>query len=92
MRLIVTGRRWYSQSLLLVVLVLLLHKSIAEVGWDHCLDALAVFTVQGVVFAVAIVVHVVGPHVASDFSLFVQSLEFFSLGVAVVFQSDWIVG
>lgn len=73
------------------MLVLLLHESIAEVGRDHCFDAFAVFTVQGVVFAVAVVVHVVRSDVASDLGLFVQTLEFFSLGVAVVFKGDWVV-
>ena len=74
------------------MLVLLLHESIGEVVWDHCLDPLAVLPVQRVVFAVAVVVHVMGADVASDLGLFVHSFESFSFGVAIVLQGNWIVG
>lgn len=74
MRLIVTRRRGHSQPFLFVVLVLLLHESIAEVLRDHSFDSSAIFAVQGVVFAVAVVVHVVGSHIATDLGFLIQSL------------------
>jgi len=77
---------------MLVVLVFLLLETVVQLTGDHLLDAHPVLPSQRVKLAVASVVHIMGPHIASDLGVFVPNLQPFPLRVAVVLESDRIIG
>lgn len=83
---------WHLQPHVLVVLVLPGLVALVEFQRDHLLDAQSVLPRERVVLAVALVVHVVRPHEPSDPGVLVETPEFVALGVAVVFESDGVVG
>lgn len=70
---------------------LLLLVTAVQVLRDDGLDADAVLTSEGVVLAVALVVHVVSSDEASDLRVFVHAFQFLALGVAIVLQRDRVV-
>lgn len=70
---------------------LLLLVTAVQVLRDDGLDADAVLASEGVVLAVALVVHVVSSDEASDLRVFVHAFQFLALGVAIVLQRDRVV-
>lgn len=70
---------------------LLLLVTAVQVLRDDGLDADAVLASEGVVLAVALVVHVVSSDEASDLRVFVHAFQFLALGVAIVLKSDRVV-
>lgn len=70
---------------------LLLLVTAVQVLRDDGLDSDAVLTSEGVVLAVALVVHVVSSDETSDLRVFVHAFQFLALGVAIVLQRDRVV-
>lgn len=70
---------------------LLLLVTAVQVLRDDGLDADAVLASEGVVLAVALVVHVVSSDEASDLRVFVHAFQFLALGVAIVLKRDRVV-
>lgn len=71
---------------------LLLLVTAVQVLRDDGLDADAVLPIEGVVLAVALVVHVVRADVASDLGVFIHPFQFLAFGVAIVLKRDGVVG
>ena len=71
---------------------LLLLVTAVQVLRDDGLDADAVLTVEGVVLAVALVVHVMRADEASDLRVFIHAFQFLAFGVAIVLKRDRVVG
>jgi hypothetical protein len=68
----IAGRGGYLQPHGLIMLILLLLEAAVEIVGDDGLNADPIFAVERVVLAVAVLVHVVGAHVAANFGVFVQ--------------------
>lgn len=71
---------------------LLLLVTAVQVLRDDRFDSDAVLPSEGVVLAVALVVHIMCADEASDLRVFVHAFQFLPLGIAIVLKSDRIVG
>jgi hypothetical protein len=74
------------------VLEFLLLETFVQVLRDHCLNADPILSIQWVVFAIALVIHVVSSDVPSDFGVLVRTFQFSPLWVLIVLEGDGIVG
>lgn len=82
----------HLQSDIIVMLIFFLLKTTVELLWDDGLNAYPIFAVDWVEFAVSILIHIVRPHIPSNFGIFIHAFESFSFRVPVVLESDRIVG
>ena len=71
---------------------LFMFEALIEVFGNDCLNTDSVLAGEWVVPAIPFVVHIVSTHVPSDLGVFVHTFQFLPLGVAVVFESDGVVG
>lgn len=67
-------------------------KALRQLFWHNILNSYAIPAGNKVVLAVALVIHVSGPHVSSDFPVFVISLQFVALIIVIVGKVNWIIG
>ncbi len=65
--------------------------SVFEILRDNLLYSHSVFSIEQVVFAVALWVHIVSSNVASNFRIFISQFQLISFGISLIFQINRIV-
>ena len=73
------------------MLVFLFLKPGVQFSRNDLLDANSPLTSEGIVLAVASVVHVVSSHVTSNLAVLVKSLQLLTFWVFVILEGYWIV-
>lgn len=83
---------WDLQTHIIIMFELLLLKSAIQLLRHDGLNSYSVFSSERVVFAVPIVVHIVGADISANLSVLVHPFQFLPLRIAVVLKRDGVVG
>jgi hypothetical protein len=67
-------------------------KTVVKILRNNCLNSDAIFTINRVIFAVSVLVHIMCTHVTADFGVFVHPFQFLTLGIAVILKGDGVIG
>ena len=77
--------RWHLQTQVVVVLEFLVLEPLSQFLWNNCLDSYPILACEGIVAAVALAVHIMSAHIASDLGVLVEAFQFHAFWVSIIF-------
>ena len=82
----------YFEPQVVIMYKFLLLEALVQLLRNNLLHSQPILPIQDVEFTIAMSIHVVSTHVSTYLDILVQSFQFLSLRVSIVFQSYWIIG
>ena len=70
----------------------LLLETIIQVTRNHLLYSYSILTSQRIIFTISSIIHIMCTDITSDLCILVQTFQFISLWITVIFKCNWIVG